>query len=73
MEPPLPLEGKLAPNSILDKAVPIPLDRPISGPESIAIRGDELFTGLDGGELVEIKNGKVIKLAKFGRDCGKKI
>lgn len=71
LEPPCPLEGVLAKNAILDRAERLKLDRPISGAESIAIRGDDMFTGLNGGELVRIntKTGHVSTVAKFGEDC----
>lgn len=68
-----PLEGLLAPNSILDHAKPISLDSPIAGPESIAVRGNELFTGLSDGRLVSIKNGKVKEIGNFGKNCGKAL
>jgi hypothetical protein len=68
------LEGKLSPNAILDKAEEVKLDREIIGPESLAWRGDEdeLFTGIAGGELIRIKNGKVTTVTQFGNEdaCG---
>jgi len=70
LQPALPLEGVLAPNSVLDKAEEIELDQSIIGPESVAIRGDELFTGISGGELVKIKNGKVTTITRIGKTCG---
>ncbi|OXA61030.1 Adipocyte plasma membrane-associated protein [Folsomia candida] len=72
LESPLPLEGKLANNNILDKAEEIKVDREFQGPESIAFRGDEIFTGLIGGELVRIKNGKsttIIEKTKNNKPC----
>jgi hypothetical protein len=74
LEPPLSLEGKLAPNNILDKAEEIILDREFQGPESTAGRNDdEIFTGFVGGELVRInKDGKSKTIAKMGKGnkCG---
>lgn len=73
-ELPLELKGKLSPNAVLDKAQPMELDVDIEGPESIAIspNGNELYTGVVGGEIVRIDaNGKVTFVAKFGQDCGK--
>lgn len=67
--PPRELTGKLTPNTRLDRAVPI-LDGEILGPESIAIRGDEIYTGLIGGDVIRYKNGKATVVAKFGQDCG---
>lgn len=49
------------------------LDVDIEGPESIAIspNGNEIYTGIVGGEIVRIDgNGKVTFVAKFGQDCG---
>ncbi|CAL8111727.1 unnamed protein product [Orchesella dallaii] len=69
LEPPLDLEGVLAPNNILDNAKAVKLDSPIAGPESVAIRGDEVFTGLLDGSLVKIKNGKVTKITSLGKGC----
>jgi hypothetical protein len=74
LTPAMPLEGKLSPNSILDKAEEITLNRDIIGPESTALRGDELFTGILGGELVRIKNGKVNTITRLGlgtNHCGR--
>jgi len=70
LPPPLPLEGKLSANSILDKAEEVKLDREIIGPESVALRGDELFTGIVGGELIRIKDGKVKTIVRTGSSCG---
>lgn len=49
------------------------LDLEIEGPESIAIspNGNEIYTGIVGGEIVRIKeSGKVTVVAKFGQACG---
>jgi len=64
------LEGKLAPNTKLDAAVPILEDANILGPESIAVRKDEVYTGVIGGEVIRYKNGKMDIVAKFGSKCG---
>lgn len=72
-EVPLELKGQLAPNTVLDKARPMKLDLEIEGPESIAIspNGKEIYTGINGGEIVRIdENGKVTVVTKFGQDCG---
>jgi len=68
LEPPLPLEGKLAPNNILDRAEEIIVNRELQGPESIAVRGDEIFTGLIGGELIRLKNGRIETIAKMSNE-----
>jgi len=65
----MPLTGRLARNSKLDRASAI-LDGKIMGPESIAIRKDEVYTGLIGGEVVRYKKGKMEFVAKFGQACG---
>lgn len=64
------LAGKLEPNTRLDRASPI-LDGEILGPESIAVRGDQVYTGLIGGDIIKYENGKASVVAKFGVDCGK--
>lgn len=64
------MEGELAVNSRLDRATPI-LDGDILGPESIAIRGNELYTGVIGGNVIKYANGKSEVVAKFGKECGK--
>lgn len=72
-ELPLELKGKLSPNVVLDKAQPMKLDLDIEGPESIAIapNGNEIYTGIVGGEIVRINEiGKVTVVAKFGQACG---
>lgn len=61
-------------NSILDKAEPLKLNREIIGPESIASRGDDLFTGLIYGDIIKInKDGKVTTVAKTGKECRKSM
>lgn len=68
-KPATDLTGKLEPNSRLDKATPI-LDNEILGPESIAVRGDDLYTGLIGGNVIRVSDGKSYFVAKFGSECG---
>jgi len=63
------LVGKLEPNNKLDKATAI-LDGEIVGPESIAIRGNEVYTGLIGGNVIKYVDGKASLVAKFGSECG---
>jgi sugar lactone lactonase YvrE len=58
------LEGKLAPNSVLDKAE-LAYDGKLVGPESIAIRGKEIYTGV-GGKVIRIKDGEIKTIAQFG-------
>lgn len=63
-------EGKLAPNTKLNSAEALPIKDAILGPESIALRGDEVYSGLIGGVVIRYKNGKTDLVAKFGQDCG---
>jgi len=70
----LPFEGALGRNAILDKAEEFKLDREIVAPDSLSIRGDEIFTGVLGGDIVRIrKDGSVTTVARFNdKDkCGK--
>ncbi|KAK4327177.1 hypothetical protein Pmani_002347 [Petrolisthes manimaculis] len=54
LEPPLPLEGALARNNILDRVERV-LDGQIVGPESIASRQPhEIFVGVEGGKILRI-------------------
>jgi len=42
------------------------------GPESIAIRGDDIFTGVNGGRILKInKQGQVSTVATIKGECGK--
>ena len=66
--PSLELVGKLAPNSLLNN-VKI-LTEEVEGPESVALRGDEIFTGDRRGSVVKIKNGEITVVAEFGFPCG---
>ncbi len=69
MTPPAKLEGKLAPNDILDGAE-LFINGEFLGPESIATRRDEVYTGVSGGKVVRIKKGKVETIAQIGKECG---
>jgi len=62
---------ELLPNNKLDRAMPL-LDEEITGPESIAVRGHELFTGIIGGSVIKLnlENNEVSTVARFGRNCG---
>ena len=62
LESKLELLGPLAPNAVLDKAEAL-LNGEITGPESIATRKDEVYTGLIGGHIIRYKNGEVSKVA----------
>ncbi|CAL8111724.1 unnamed protein product [Orchesella dallaii] len=66
--PAMELVGKLEPNNKLDRATAI-LNGEVVGPESIAIRGNELYTGLIGGNVIKYVDGKASLVAKFGLEC----
>ncbi|ODM97114.1 Adipocyte plasma membrane-associated protein [Orchesella cincta] len=66
--PPLKLEGKLAPNAKLDRAELV-FDGEFVGPESIAIRKDEVYTGVIGGYIIRYKNDKWEKIVQTGKPC----
>ncbi|XP_049812926.1 adipocyte plasma membrane-associated protein Hemomucin-like [Schistocerca nitens] len=68
--PHLPLEGGLSRNARLCGASRL-LDGLVSGPESLAERQGQLYTGLNGGHVVRIDplTDQVTSVAKFGRSC----
>ncbi|KAK3858418.1 hypothetical protein Pcinc_035392 [Petrolisthes cinctipes] len=74
LEPPLPLEGALAKNNILDRVERV-LDGQIVGPESIASRQpNEIFTSLHGGNILRIwgpsyEHSKVVTSIGLGCDA----
>jgi hypothetical protein len=48
------------------------IDGSIITPESIAFRGDDVFTGTGDGAIIKVdKNGKMEKIVQLGhKDCG---
>ena len=46
------------------------MDGEFFGPESIAHRKDEVYTGVTGGKILRIKNGKITTVAQIGTKCG---
>ncbi|CAL8111728.1 unnamed protein product [Orchesella dallaii] len=66
--PPLKMEGNLAPNAKLDKAELV-FDGEFAGPESIAFRKDEVYTGVIGGYIIRYKNGKWENIVQTGKPC----
>lgn len=65
------MEGNLGLNNRLNNAEII-LKGKLHGPEAFASYKGELYTGLNGGYVVKIKeNEEVIPIAKFGEKCGK--
>jgi hypothetical protein len=69
--PPLKLEGKLAPNSILNNVKVLKVDKELDFPESIALRGDELYLGHKSGKVLKVKDGKISLVAKLGFPCSR--
>ncbi|KAG8233760.1 hypothetical protein J437_LFUL003831 [Ladona fulva] len=65
---PMALEGPLAPNRVLDKGEHL-FEGKIKGPESIAIFGGEIYTGIHGGEIIKISNDKYEPVVKLGKTC----
>jgi len=66
---PRKLDGKLTQNNILNKAELL-LDGQFIGGESVALRGDDVFTGVIGGNIIKIDtNGKLKNVVKLGGDC----
>ncbi|GLG97334.1 hypothetical protein R5R35_002460 [Gryllus longicercus] len=66
--PSMPLKGTLELNTKLNNAERL-LDGDIKGPEHIVAYNGELYTGIHGGEIVKIVNGKFVPVVKFGRPC----
>lgn len=67
---PLPLEGVLAPNNLLDNTERLFEDQ-IHGPENLIYHNGAIYTGVHGGELIKIVGNKFEHVAKFGKACGK--
>ena len=58
-------------NGILNDVKELLGEGDVVKPESISIRGDELFTGDGTGKIVKVKNGKVTTLAQLKFPCRK--
>lgn len=67
---PLPLEGVLAPNNLLDNTERL-FENQIHGPENLIYHNGAIYTGVHGGELIKIIGNKFEHVAKFGKPCGK--
>lgn len=68
-EPP-EFEGVLEPNNLLQKSERI-FENEISGPESIVVDGDHIYTGTADGKILHIYKGEISVLAKLGKEpCG---
>lgn len=66
---PLPLEGSLSVNSLLNNAEQLYSGK-VHGPEAFEDLKGVLYTGIHGGEIVKFVDGKIIPVAKFGQPCG---
>lgn len=68
-EPP-ELVGVLEPNNLLQQAELL-FQGQVSGPESIEVVGDHIYTGVADGWVIDIHEGKIKKLVQFGAPpCG---
>lgn len=68
VERPLDLVGPLELNSYLDNGERY-LDGRISGPEHLIVVGKDIYTGINGGEVVRINGDHITHVAKFGEPC----
>jgi len=69
IRPPRKLEGKLTPNDVLDQAELV-VEGKFVAPESIAIRGDDAFTGVEGGAIIKVDvKGQWKKVAQIEGNC----
>uniref|UniRef100_T1IQL5 polyribonucleotide nucleotidyltransferase n=1 Tax=Strigamia maritima TaxID=126957 RepID=T1IQL5_STRMM len=67
---PPPLLGPLTRNKILDSATRIYKNKIGFGPESLAIQNGVMYTGVQDGRILRLKNGKVDTVARIGTaDC----
>jgi len=71
VSPEIDFGGQLLPNKILSN-VQILVQDEVYGPESIAIRGNDIYTGDNRGKVVKItSNGEVSTIAKLEFPCSK--
>ncbi len=65
------MEGKLTPNDILDRAELV-VDGQFIGPESVAVLGNDVYTGCQGGSIIKVdEKGTWKKVAQIDSgDCG---
>lgn len=62
------MEGVLAPNKFLERP-DILYKGQLQGPEHILERGGVIYTSLETGEVVNITDGKIQVMSKFGKFC----
>jgi Adipocyte plasma membrane-associated protein-like, N-terminal len=63
------LSGLMAPNSLLNGAEKL-FEGELDSPEGLAVLDGELYTGNRQGDVLKLVNGKLIKIANIGHDCG---
>ncbi|XP_055587395.1 adipocyte plasma membrane-associated protein Hemomucin-like [Uranotaenia lowii] len=66
--PPKELKGALEPNNHLDNAELLFVNK-LLGPEALLVRGKDLYTTINGGEIVRINGQHITHVAKVGRAC----
>jgi len=65
---PLPLEGSLSVNSLLNNAEHLHSGK-LHGPEAFDDHKGILYTGIHGGEIVKLVDGKLVPVTKLGQPC----
>ncbi|XP_021944562.1 adipocyte plasma membrane-associated protein [Folsomia candida] len=69
LRPPRKMEGKLTPNDILDRAELV-VEGKFIGPESVAVLGDFVYTGVHGGGIIRVDaKGDWKKVAQIEGEC----
>ncbi|XP_055377097.1 adipocyte plasma membrane-associated protein Hemomucin [Condylostylus longicornis] len=68
LKPQRELKGPLALNNLLDNGERL-LEGRVHGPEALLARKDEVYTGIQGGEIVKITADRIRHVAKFGPPC----
>lgn len=56
----------------LDKAEHI-FDGQLTGPEAFAVYNGAVYTGIHGGFVVQIDEGELRPVVRFGKNCGKNL
>lgn len=65
----LDLAGPLEVNNLLDNTERL-FEGQVHGPECLLKRGNEMFTTINGGEVIKITGDHITHVAKFGKPCG---
>lgn len=66
------LDAELLSRRHLDKAEHL-FEGQITGPEAFALYNGAVYTGIHGGFVVQIDEGELKPVVKFGQNCGKKL